>query len=144
MAMTRKKSQRDQSSSEKKVDFTKVTGQFGEDSAEKYLKKNGFTIIERNFFCRGGEIDIIALKRKELHFIEVKTRSNFSYGNPFESIAFQKQCRLTRAAYYYLFKNKQWNNVAKVFSVMSVFEPDYGDAIIEFIPNAFEAAGDYY
>ena len=55
-------------------------GRFGEEKACNYLKKNNYKIIERNFRCRQGEIDIIAkdLSKNELVFIEVKTRLNFN------------------------------------------------------------------
>ena len=55
-------------------------GQTGEDIAEIYLVKKGYKIIERNFSCRQGEIDIIAKYKEEVVFIEVKTRTNKRYG----------------------------------------------------------------
>ena len=63
-------------------------GRIGEELATKYLAQNKYKIIERNFRCKQGEIDIIAydLRNKELVFFEVKTRSNFKYGRPSEAV----------------------------------------------------------
>lgn len=61
-------------------------GAIGEDIAERYLKKKGYRIIDRNFRCRLGEIDIIALDGEALVFVEVKTRRNQNYGRPCEAV----------------------------------------------------------
>ena len=76
-------------------------GCWGEDIAEKYLKKKGYHIVERNFRCRLGEIDIIARDGAELVFIEVKTRQSQSYGLPCESINAEKVRHIIRTAAYY-------------------------------------------
>lgn len=120
-----------------------VLGLKGEDAAEVYLKKNGFKVLLRNFRCRGGEIDLIAEKKGELHFVEVKTRKDLGFGNPYEAIGYTKQTRISRAAQYFIMKNSRWSNNPKVFSVMSVnyikTPPE-----IDFISNAFEMVGDCY
>ena len=76
-------------------------GCWGENIAEKYLKKKGYVIVARNFRCKLGEIDIIALDGKELVFIEVKTRQNQNYGLPCEAITASKIKHLRRTAAYY-------------------------------------------
>lgn len=76
-------------------------GSWGEDAAEKYLKKKGYTILERNFRCKLGEIDIIALDGRSLVFIEVKTRRNQNYGLPCEAVTAVKLQHLKRTAAYY-------------------------------------------
>jgi putative endonuclease len=65
-------------------------GKWGEDLTSKYLQKLGFTILETNFHTRYGEVDIIAREGDELVFIEVRTRSNASYGEAIESITEHK------------------------------------------------------
>lgn len=120
------------------------TGNEGEDQAERHLKKNGFKIVERNFFCRSGEIDIIAEKKGELHFIEVKTRRTLGYGDPLEAITPWKQKRLFSAAHYYLHLHPWRQKFPRCFSVMSLYDPGNDQVQIEFIPNAFELWGDYY
>ncbi len=124
--------------------FLKTTGNEGESEAERYLKKNGFKIVERNFSCRSGEIDIMAEKKGELHFIEVKTRRSLRYGDPLEAITPWKQQRMFRAAHYYLHLHPWRQKSARCFSVMSIYNPDNEQAKIEFIPNAFEVWGNYY
>lgn len=88
--------------------FRQEIGKWGENLARKYLEENNYKVIEKNFFCRQGEIDIIAkdIEKKELVFIEVKTRSNFKYGNPAEAVDIQKQKHMTQAIKYYIYKNK--------------------------------------
>jgi putative endonuclease len=76
-------------------------GARGEDIAEKYLKKRGYCIIERNFRCRLGEIDIIALDGTSLVFIEVKTRRNQNYGRPCEAVTTVKINHILRTAACY-------------------------------------------
>ncbi len=87
--------------------FRKEIGRWGENLACKYLETNQYKIIERNFLCRQGEIDIIAkdILKQELVFIEVKTRSNFKYGNPAEAVNKQKQEHMTQAIKYYIYQN---------------------------------------
>lgn len=84
------------------------TGRKGEDVAVKYLKKQGYIIMQRNFRCKIGEIDIIAFdkNKKELVFFEVKTRKNTSYGTPAEAITVNKKKHIYKVAQYYLYSKK--------------------------------------
>ena len=86
--------------------FRQEIGKWGEILACKYLEENNYRIVERNFLCRQGEIDIVAKdsKKKELVFIEVKTRSNFKYGNPAEAVNKSKQRCMTQAIIRIVFK----------------------------------------
>lgn len=81
-----------------------LLGRYGEDKAEEFLKKNGYRIIERNFKTKFGEIDIIAKNKRELVFIEVKTRSSTKFGYPEESVDNKKFNRIKRCAEIYLLK----------------------------------------
>lgn len=78
-------------------------GKQGEEICCKYLKDNGYCIIERNFHSREGEIDIIAKDKKEWVFIEVKTRTNSHYGYPAEAVTKWKQEKMLKAVRYYMF-----------------------------------------
>ena len=73
--------------------YLKKMGMLGEKIASQYLEKEGYFIIEKNFSCKQGEIDIIAkdTKSKELVFLEVKTRTNYKYGKPVEAVDEKKQ-----------------------------------------------------
>lgn len=77
-------------------------GKYGEDFAAGILEAEGCTILERNFRCRAGEIDIIAEKNGELYFVEVKTRRGLTVGRPAEAVTLQKQRRIRTAASLYL------------------------------------------
>lgn len=87
---------------------TKQTiGKFGEDVSCEYLRKNDYNILDRNFSCRQGELDIIAYdtKTNEIVFVEVKTRTSFNYGFPSEAVNRIKKTHLLNTIKYYLFRN---------------------------------------
>ena len=85
---------------------TKIKGDIGEGLACKYLVKNGYKILERNFRIRGGEIDIVALDGETLVYVEVKTRTSYQFGRPEESITLRKLKFLERAAKFWRAKRK--------------------------------------
>jgi len=78
------------------------TGRLGENLACHALKKRGYRILERNYRCRYGEIDIVARKSDYLVFIEVRTKTGSAFGTPEESITFQKKQRLSASILSYL------------------------------------------
>lgn len=114
---------------------TKDTGARGELLAEAFLKKQGYRIVERNFRCKFGEIDIVGFKKGVLSFIEVKTRSSDAFGQPVDSVDKAKQKRLVRLANYYLYKKKAGDALHCRFDVVSIMmakdKPE-----IELITNA--------
>lgn len=73
---------------------TQTVGQYGEDLAARYLVEHGFTILERNWRCAQGEIDIVAREGQTLVICEVKTRRGLGYGSPLESITYRKLSKL--------------------------------------------------
>ena len=77
------------------------TAVLGESAACEYLTKKGYEVIERNFRKGYGEIDIVAIHRNILVFIEVKTRSSNKYSGPFESISPWKLTTLVKGAKFY-------------------------------------------
>ncbi len=81
---------------------TKEIGDFGENEACEYLKKQGYIIVEKNFHSRYGEIDIIALDEHCTVFVEVKTRKNALYGNASEFVDYRKRQKLILCAKYYM------------------------------------------
>ena len=81
---------------------TKIYGQEGEILAKKYLVKNKYKIVETNYSCKIGEIDIIAKDKDELVFIEVKERATKQFGLPREAVTDYKQNKIRMVAQFYL------------------------------------------
>ncbi len=79
-----------------------LTGKRGEDQAVEYLSQQGYTILERNWFRRIGEIDIIAKKDDVIYFFEVKTRSGLRYGHPFAAVSRHRIHTIKRLGYVYV------------------------------------------
>jgi len=110
-------------------------GKKGEDLACRFLKKNKYKILKKNFRVRQGEIDIIAEDKKGvLCFVEVKARSRQDYGLPAEAVTRHKQKRLLAAAYLYLEEKKIQSRDMR-FDIVSV---DLNSEDAEIIKNAFD------
>lgn len=77
-------------------------GKAGEDFAAIVLQLSGYEIVQRNYRCRAGEIDIIAARDRELFFVEVKSRRDTSFGLPCEAVTESKQLHMRRAAAAFL------------------------------------------
>ena len=101
-----------------------IVGKKGEDIVTDFFKKKGYKIIERNFFCNQGEIDIIAVDKNEIVFIEVKTRNNTNYGMPSEAVTKEKQKHFKRATEYYIYKNNLYNEFIRLDVVEVLFKED--------------------
>ncbi|MBT9163479.1 MAG: hypothetical protein DDT24_00386 [Chloroflexi bacterium] len=84
------------------ADTRKLVGAFGEGAAEEYLKKCGYRILETNFRCVLGEIDIVAREGDSLVFVEVRTRRSLAFGSPEESITAAKKAKLIKLGQYYV------------------------------------------
>lgn len=104
--------------------------------ATGYLKKRGFTVIERNFRTPTGEIDIIAKKDGILHFFEVKTRAGGSYGTPFEALTPAKRRRIRQTANWYLTKARS-QTMPCLFGVIGI-DISEEPAKIECMIDAFD------
>lgn len=114
------------------------TGSLGEKLAREFLKKKGYRIIATNFFCRLGEIDIIAKHKDFLVFVEVRSKRNLDFGAPEESITAGKKRRVKMAALRFL---QTHENLPKFWRIdVVVLEiNETGKAIrIEHIENAIE------
>jgi putative endonuclease len=79
-----------------------LIGQAGEDAALAYLQQQGLLLVERNFRCRGGEIDLIMMERDTLVLVEVRRRADQRHGGAAASVTAAKQARLWLAAQLYL------------------------------------------
>lgn len=111
-------------------------GAWGEEQAARFLRKQGAKILERNLRTPVGEIDIIARLKKQLLFVEVKTRSGLQYGSPAEAVGPRKQQQIIRTAQWYLQQSSQ-KGLQPRFDVISVLRRD-DSAEITHLPNAFE------
>lgn len=74
-------------------------GRAGEERAAQHLTRHGYTVLDRNWRCAQGEIDIVAVRGTHLAVIEVKTRRSVAFGHPFEAIDERKRRRLWGLAY---------------------------------------------
>ena len=79
------------------------TGKSGEEIATQYLIKEKYKILERNFKSKQGEIDIIALDKQEIVFVEVKSRTSKAYGNPKDAVDTKKKKHIYNTAQYYTY-----------------------------------------
>lgn len=111
----------------------------GELIAARYLWRKGFRLLEQNFRCDLGEIDLIAEDRGTVVFVEVKTRRTRSSGAPEESVDHHKQQQIRRVANWYLRAWPRWPRRIR-FDVVGI-ELDDDDRLvaIRHIPGAFEA-----
>ena len=102
--------------------YKQLIGKRGEDLACEYLSTNNYIIVDRNFYCYQGEIDIIAkdLQNNELVFFEVKTRTNSKFGKPVDAVNENKKSHLFKACKYYLYKNHIYDSFVRV-DVIEVF-----------------------
>lgn len=105
-----------------------------EQRAAEYLLQQGYTILERNFRCRLGEIDLIGRDGAYLCFIEVKFRSDTGKGYPAEAITPTKIHRITKTAQYYMLTHNIAENTACRFDLVLIL-----DSEISLIKNAFDA-----
>jgi putative endonuclease len=106
-------------------------GGFGEKLAAAHYRAHGYTVLERNWRCRMGEIDLICARGGTLVVCEVKARTGPAHGHPFEAVTAPKQRRLRRLAALYLRQQgRRWPEVR--FDVVSVLE-----GTLEIVEGAF-------
>jgi putative endonuclease len=118
-------------------DLTKIIkGKEGEKNAALFIKKNGYRIIETNYRCILGEIDIVASENGDLVFIEVKTRKSEELGYPEQAVGRKKQKKLSQLALWYLEKNKLTDINARFDVVAVTISASTNE--IRLIKNAFD------
>ncbi len=118
----------------------KEVGDQGEERAVAHLRSNGFRIVARNVRYKVGEIDIVAMRGKELHFFEVRSRRSGGLVSPFETITRAKMTKIRRAAQCYLSDKKNNFDEKKLpacfFSVIGIAHSEHG-LKIEMLLDAF-------
>ncbi len=118
------------------MNFTKHRGAEGERIAKEYLEGKGLIFLTANWWCKVGEIDLIFRDDDTRVMVEVRTRSKTIYGEGDETVLYQKQKKLIRAAKYYQQKEKYWGDIR--FDVISITLMPGIPPSIEHIPNAFD------
>lgn len=109
-----------------------------EKQALRLLKKEGLRLLNKNFACRTGEIDLIMLDQNTLVFIEVRFRSNPYFGSAISSIITKKQQKIRKTAAYYLQKHPRHNHRVCRFDVVAVSDNDVAPKkSLEWIKSAF-------
>ncbi len=111
-------------------------GKQKEQQAKKWLQKQGLKILSENYRCKGGEIDLIALRESTLIFFEVKFRKSTDYGHPAEMVNSKKQQHIIGCAQQYLIKHPQYQDLAMQFDVLT-FTAD--QSAPEWIEDAFQS-----
>jgi putative endonuclease len=124
-------------SASKTMASTSMQGRAGEDLACQYLKEQGLILIERNYRCRCGELDLIMRDGAQLVFVEVRYRRNHRYGTPAETVTRLKQVRLLRAAARYL--QSRHSNAPCRFDVIAITERQ-GKSTLQWIRDAFQGS----
>jgi putative endonuclease len=111
-------------------------GARGEDEAAEHYRQRGYRVLERNWSCRLGEIDLILTKGETLVFCEVKTRRGSSLGGPYEAVTWKKQRTLRRLAEAFLVASGARPADIR-FDVASVTVPAFGMPSLHVYENAF-------
>ncbi len=126
-----------------RADEHSSVGELGEQLASKFLKRLGYRILKTGFTVRQGEIDIIALDKRVVVFVEVKTWTRTGQGGPSDAVDERKQKRITSAALQYLKQNRLLETAARFDVVQVILETESGEPEIRHFQNAFEASGTY-
>jgi len=117
-----------------------VVGRYGEDLAARYLGEVGLAVLDRNWRCPDGELDIVALEGAVLAFVEVKTRSTLGYGDPAEAVHAVKAARIHRLALRWLDEHRECGlprHLQLRFDVVSVVRLAPGGPAVRHLRAAF-------
>jgi len=117
-----------------------AVGKAGEEVAIQYLRQQGYQVLERNYRCRFGEIDLIARDGSTLAFIEVKTRRSQTFGPAAAAVTLAKQRHLVKASQVYLTRTHKVYELCR-FDVVTI-ELDAHTPRIELIKDAFQIISD--
>ena len=117
--------------------FRSTLGERGERAACGFLKEHGYEILEKNYKCKIGEIDVIARRQGRLAFVEIKTRTSAQFGTPQEAVALKKQEKIFKVAQWYM-KEKKLVKTPVAFDVVAVLWKEGEMPGIRLIADAFE------
>lgn len=114
-------------------------GDFAETIASKYLQAQGLKLLKKNFSCKFGEIDLIMEDHDTLVFIEVRYRKQTNYGHPLDTINYQKQKKIIKAAHYYLMQQTGYNQwPCRIDAVAIHSQTCSGQDQVQWVKNAIE------
>lgn len=121
---------------------TTVLGRRGEDLALQYLEARGLRLLERNYRCKGGEIDLVMLDGTTLALIEVRSRSSSDFGGAAASVGTRKQRRFIVAARHLMLTRPQMRKLAARFDVVAVDRAEgSGEQVVTWVRDAFRMRG---
>ena len=123
--------------------FGSSLGERGERAACGFLKERGYEILEKNYKCKIGEIDVIARRRGRLAFIEIKTRASVQFGMPQEAVDLRKQEKIFKVAQWYL-KEKKLVKTPVAFDVVAILWKEGQAPEMHLIADAFEKEDKVY
>lgn len=113
-----------------------AVGRYGEELAARHLRTQGIEVVEQNWRCRQGELDIVGREGDVLVFCEVKTRSSMQFGLPAEAVGPEKAGRIRRLAAAWLAERRPAYGELR-FDVVSVVRSPQGVALVEHLRGAF-------
>ena len=114
-------------------------GAAAEELAAQYLQVRGLRILARNLRCKAGELDLVCLDGGVLAIVEVRQRGSAEFGGALASVTLTKQRKITRAAQFFLRREKQWKNLALRFDVLAIEGLPDGAHRIDWVKDAFRA-----
>ncbi len=123
------------------------TGAWAEDLAWQHMHQRGWNLVARNFFCKGGELDIVAYKRGILAFVEVKYRRSQAMGGAIASLSLRKQLHVIHSAKVFLQRYPRLSQLDCRFDLIAISGPapsEHGSANqvqIQWLDNAFITSG---
>ena len=123
-------------------DSTTARGRQGEDLACRHLEEQGLRLLERNYRCRTGEIDLVMLDGGTLVLVEVRSRSTSNYGGAAATVGARKQQRFIRAARHFMLTQRDWRSLPVRFDVVAI-DPGPAGAVapvVTWIRDAFRTA----
>jgi putative endonuclease len=112
-------------------------GAAAEELAAQYLQVRGLRILARNLRCKAGELDLVCLDGGVLAIVEVRQRGSAEFGGALASVTLTKQRKITRAAQFFLRREKQWKNLALRFDVLAIEGLPDGAHRIDWVKDAF-------
>lgn len=117
---------------------TQQRGRQAEDLACRYLEARGLSLLERNYHCARGEIDLIMQHRESIVFVEVRYRNSAGFGGGAASVDYRKQSKLIATALHYLQQHDRMNRHPSRFDVIGI-APGLDQNEVQWIQDAFQA-----